>query len=212
MSYSLYFASLVTIIVLAILFQEYRKLGRTKAVLSRLATKNGWNIHLDSTGKKAAATISIGTDWMFDFHLPRFGDETSVVFGFGQIFPRIEHSTLKWAFEHILVIQKKDFPGQPSPRDIKKTDPNAYECRLIIDDERFSDLDAVIHEKFQSLIETTDWAGYLRLARLNQGSIWIRFELPLEFLVEETATNLITGCDELKQFFQKECMSRLNTS
>lgn len=43
MSYFLYFASLVTIVVLAILFQEYRKLAGTKAVLSRLATKNGWN-------------------------------------------------------------------------------------------------------------------------------------------------------------------------
>ncbi len=43
MSYFLYFASLVTIIVLAILFQEYRKLGGTKAVLSRLTAKNRWN-------------------------------------------------------------------------------------------------------------------------------------------------------------------------
>lgn len=207
-----YYLSLLSICLLVILLQEYRKLGRTKAVLSRLATKNGWNIHLDSTGKRAAATISIENDWMFDFHLPRFGDETSVVFGFGQIFPRIEHSTLKWAFEHILVIQKKDFPSHPSPRGFKKTAPNAYECRLIIDDTRFSDLDAVILEKFQGLIETTDWAGYLRLARLNQGSVWIRFELPSEFLVEETVLELITGCDELKGFFQNECMSRLNAS
>ena len=212
MSYLLYFVSLLANIILGLLLEEYRKLARTKAVLSRLAMKNGWNVHLDSTGKKAAATISIGTDWMFDFHLPRFGDETSFVFGFGQVSPRIEHSTLKWAFEHILVIQKKDFPSQPSPRSFKKTDQHNYECRLIIDDARFSDLDAAILEKFQGLIETTDWARYLRLARLNQGSIWIRFELPSEFLVEETALELITGCDELKRFFQNECMSRLNAS
>lgn len=45
------------IIILGLLLEEYRKRRKTKAVLSRLATKNGWKIRFGETFRKQDANF-----------------------------------------------------------------------------------------------------------------------------------------------------------
>lgn len=200
-----YYLSLLSICLLVILLQEYRKLGRTKAVLSRVATKNGWNITFRETIFKLEADLSVpsanGEAWELKFKTDLNGTSVACRSSFSAEF-RERAIARDMEFASVLFFFPEGIQQQEGQEQFNGPFPPVFDCTVTFEDQSFEILRQETIDHLERLLVSPEWARYLRLGDVCFNNFYLFLTLPTSLVDEKKLTAFLEAIEALKMMFE----------
>lgn len=205
MSNVFYYLSLLTIILLVILWEAYRKRSKTKAELSRMATKNGWNVVFRETIFKLEADLSIpsanGELWELTFKTETNGMSVNCRSIFSADF-RERAVAQDLEFDSVLFF----YPGKNPPQAVEEqyTDPfpPVFGCKVTFEEPSFEVLQQETIDHLERRLDSPEWARYLRLGDVCFNNFYLFLSLPTDLIDEKRLTAFLEAIEDLKTTFE----------